>query len=447
MGEWLGRREDGRPVWVEIRTSAVRDAAGRPVGFLGVAKDITERKRSRAELASGPGAARADRRHRAGLHRPVRRPAAGSPSSTSAYAARFGLTPEEVDRQTRSGRSWDEQGLRESRAPHGRGVAGRAGRVRDGDPLRDDRSPLHPLRLRAALGADGAVRGSSASSPTSASGSGRRPRCGRATRGWSWPAAPPGSRSGSGSPTPVSPPTRPEFCALYGLPARHPAAHLRGAGGRRVHPDDCDRVIEDLEAALAGEPALRHRVPRRLGRRQHPLDRGTGPDAARVEGAAGPDDRRQLRRHPPPRGGAPAPPARPAGDGRTARRRRGARGEQSDDGRLGRGRLHPPAGGPARRGAGRRRAHPAGGRAHRDHHPAAPRLQPAAGAPAAGARPQRGDPRVRGDHPPHRGRGHPARRGSSSRTWPGADRRGTAPAGAAQPQRSTRATRCRTAAR
>jgi two-component system sensor histidine kinase UhpB len=50
IGDWLGRRKDGRAVWVDVKTSLLRDAGGRAVGFLGVAKDITERKRAELQL-------------------------------------------------------------------------------------------------------------------------------------------------------------------------------------------------------------------------------------------------------------------------------------------------------------------------------------------------------------------------------------------------------------
>jgi PAS domain S-box-containing protein len=49
-GEWRGRRRDGSNVWIEVRTTLVRDPAGTPIGFLGVSKDITERKRVDATL-------------------------------------------------------------------------------------------------------------------------------------------------------------------------------------------------------------------------------------------------------------------------------------------------------------------------------------------------------------------------------------------------------------
>ncbi len=44
IGEWRGRRPDGTPVYVEIRTSLMRDAAGEPAGYIGVSVDITQRK-------------------------------------------------------------------------------------------------------------------------------------------------------------------------------------------------------------------------------------------------------------------------------------------------------------------------------------------------------------------------------------------------------------------
>jgi two-component system sensor histidine kinase UhpB len=46
LGDWLGRRKDGSEVWVNVHTTVLRDGAGRAVGFLGVAKDITARKRA-----------------------------------------------------------------------------------------------------------------------------------------------------------------------------------------------------------------------------------------------------------------------------------------------------------------------------------------------------------------------------------------------------------------
>jgi two-component system, cell cycle sensor histidine kinase and response regulator CckA len=95
VGEWLGRRKDGRPVWVQIRTTAVRNAAGQPIGFLGLARDISQHKRSEEAIAEGHAQLEliantapayivqcdAERRYTFVNH---------------AYAARFGLTPEQV---------------------------------------------------------------------------------------------------------------------------------------------------------------------------------------------------------------------------------------------------------------------------------------------------------------------------------------------------------------
>jgi PAS domain S-box-containing protein len=50
VGEWLGRRKDSKRVWVEIRTTVIRDDHGEPSGFIGVAKDITLRKQFEGAL-------------------------------------------------------------------------------------------------------------------------------------------------------------------------------------------------------------------------------------------------------------------------------------------------------------------------------------------------------------------------------------------------------------
>lgn len=50
-GEWKGRRKDGATVWIDIKTTLMRDAEGRAVGFIGVAQDITEHRRAEAALA------------------------------------------------------------------------------------------------------------------------------------------------------------------------------------------------------------------------------------------------------------------------------------------------------------------------------------------------------------------------------------------------------------
>jgi two-component system cell cycle sensor histidine kinase/response regulator CckA len=58
VGTWEGRRKDGSVVWVDVKTTLVRDAAGAPIGFLGLAKDATDRKRAEDALL------RSERRYR-----------------------------------------------------------------------------------------------------------------------------------------------------------------------------------------------------------------------------------------------------------------------------------------------------------------------------------------------------------------------------------------------
>jgi PAS domain S-box-containing protein len=50
IAEWEGRRRDGSRVWLYIKTSLLKDQAGRPAGFIGVSKDITDRKRAEQQL-------------------------------------------------------------------------------------------------------------------------------------------------------------------------------------------------------------------------------------------------------------------------------------------------------------------------------------------------------------------------------------------------------------
>jgi PAS domain S-box-containing protein len=94
-GEWRGRRKDGSEVWVDITTTLVHGPRGEPTGFLGIAKDITTRKRAEGDRDR----ARTDIRLIADLapafiahvdaQRRVR-------FVNKAYAARFGLTPQQV---------------------------------------------------------------------------------------------------------------------------------------------------------------------------------------------------------------------------------------------------------------------------------------------------------------------------------------------------------------
>jgi two-component system, cell cycle sensor histidine kinase and response regulator CckA len=94
-GEWLGRRKDGSNVWVDITTTLVRGPAGEPTGFLGIAKDITERKhaegdrdRARTDIRLIADAAPAYIAH-LDTERCFR-------FVNKTYAARFGLTPQQV---------------------------------------------------------------------------------------------------------------------------------------------------------------------------------------------------------------------------------------------------------------------------------------------------------------------------------------------------------------
>ncbi len=47
---WKGRRKDGGEVWLDIRTTPMRDGSGAITGFLGVAKDMTSRRRAEEAL-------------------------------------------------------------------------------------------------------------------------------------------------------------------------------------------------------------------------------------------------------------------------------------------------------------------------------------------------------------------------------------------------------------
>jgi PAS domain S-box-containing protein len=49
-GEYEDYRKDGSRVWVDLRISRIADAAGRPVGILGLARDISQRRLLQAQL-------------------------------------------------------------------------------------------------------------------------------------------------------------------------------------------------------------------------------------------------------------------------------------------------------------------------------------------------------------------------------------------------------------
>ncbi|MBN1208596.1 MAG: PAS domain S-box protein [Myxococcaceae bacterium] len=49
-GEWQGRRKDGTLLWVDVKTSLMRNARGEPTGFIGVSKDITARRKAEEAL-------------------------------------------------------------------------------------------------------------------------------------------------------------------------------------------------------------------------------------------------------------------------------------------------------------------------------------------------------------------------------------------------------------
>jgi PAS domain S-box-containing protein len=55
IGEWRGQRKDGALIWIEIKTTVLRTTRGEAIGFIGVARDVTERKQAaetRLQLAA-----------------------------------------------------------------------------------------------------------------------------------------------------------------------------------------------------------------------------------------------------------------------------------------------------------------------------------------------------------------------------------------------------------
>ena len=41
-GHWQGRRKDGTTVWVDVKTTLLRDTKGKAIGYIGIAQDTTE---------------------------------------------------------------------------------------------------------------------------------------------------------------------------------------------------------------------------------------------------------------------------------------------------------------------------------------------------------------------------------------------------------------------
>ena len=50
LGEWGGKRKDGSDVWVDIRTTVLRDAHGKAYGVVGVSRDVTVERATRRHL-------------------------------------------------------------------------------------------------------------------------------------------------------------------------------------------------------------------------------------------------------------------------------------------------------------------------------------------------------------------------------------------------------------
>jgi PAS domain S-box-containing protein len=49
VGEWEGCRKDGSTLWIDCKTTLFRGPGGEPIGFIGVAKDVTVRRRAEAD--------------------------------------------------------------------------------------------------------------------------------------------------------------------------------------------------------------------------------------------------------------------------------------------------------------------------------------------------------------------------------------------------------------
>ena len=264
VGEWLGRRKDGTPVWVEVRTTAIRGPDGAPLGFLGVARDITGRKLSEAELAKGQAQLEliADTAPAYIVQCDAER---RFTFVNRAYAERFGLSREQI-----VGRH-----LREVIGERGYAVLEpQVEAVLAGKRVEFEMEiPYETLGVRfihcayaPQVGADGTVQGLTAvitdiSERKRAEASLRethaRLEMAQGAAGFAiWEWEPESGWSGS----------TPDFGRLYGLPpGSPPLTHEEWT--ELVHPADRDRVAEDLDAALAGERPyeVEYRVVRRDG--------------------------------------------------------------------------------------------------------------------------------------------------------------------------------------
>lgn len=50
VGEWQGRRKDGTTVWIDAKTTILRDTQGTAIGLISISKDITARKEAEERL-------------------------------------------------------------------------------------------------------------------------------------------------------------------------------------------------------------------------------------------------------------------------------------------------------------------------------------------------------------------------------------------------------------
>jgi PAS domain S-box-containing protein len=50
IGVWKGRRKDGSTVWVDIKTTLMRDARGKAIGFIGIASETTQPKQAEEQF-------------------------------------------------------------------------------------------------------------------------------------------------------------------------------------------------------------------------------------------------------------------------------------------------------------------------------------------------------------------------------------------------------------